>query len=162
MVYVLTPAAVPDCKAVIVVSLYQSIVNPASAVALIVAVSGVHLVAPTTVATVAGNAFTVATTAVRVAAAQFELFDSAKYVVVAAILGVVYVLLPVDNDVPPVAALYQLIVSSVPALADKFTVPVPHLTPFVTVAADGCAFTTPITIVRVADAHVVAVVTDPT
>jgi hypothetical protein len=77
MVNVLTPVTVPDCTGEAVVSAYQSIVNPANAVALIVAVSGVHLVAPVTVATCAGNAFTVATTAVRVAAGQFALFDSA-------------------------------------------------------------------------------------
>ena len=77
-------------------------------------------------------------------------------------LGVVKLLLAEANAVPPADAAYQLIVSSVPADADKLTVPVPHLDPAVTEAAEGCAFTVATTAVRVAEAHVVAVITDPT
>ena len=63
-------------------------------------------------------------------------------------LGVVK-LLPDPNNVPPVEALYHLIVP-VPD-ADKATVPVPHLAPSVPVGADGAAFTVAVTAVLVAD-----------
>ena len=63
-------------------------------------------------------------------------------------LGVVK-LLPDPNNVPPVEALYHLIVP-VPD-ADKLTVPVPHLTPSVPVGTDGTAFTVAVTAVLVAD-----------
>jgi hypothetical protein len=78
------------------------------------------------------------------------------------ILGVVKLLLDVARAVPAVAAAYQLIVSPAPADADNPTVPVPHLAADVPTANDGCAFTVATTAVRVAEAHVVAVITDPT
>ena len=55
------------------------------------------------------------------------------------ILGVVK-LVPVPNDVPPVAALYQLIVP-VLAAAVKFTVPVPQRLAGVLDVMVGIAFT---------------------
>ena len=53
------------------------------------------------------------------------------------------------NNVPPVDALYHLIVP-VPD-ADKLTVPVPHLAALVPEGADGAAFTVAVTAVLVAD-----------
>ena len=47
--------------------------------------------------------------------------------VVVAILGVVNEVLPEESAVPPEAAAYQSIVSPVPGVAVKVTVPVPHL-----------------------------------
>ena len=58
---------------------------------------------------------------------------------VAAIDGVVK-LFKVVNEVPPVATLYQLYVPDDP-LADKPTVPVPHLTLPIGDGATGIAFT---------------------
>ena len=52
-------------------------------------------------------------------------------------------LFPLPNNVPPVAASYHLIVP-VP-VADKPTVPVPHLAALVPVGADGTAFTVAVT-----------------
>ena len=72
------PVAVPLCKAIFVVeSAYQSIVIPAKAVALIVAVSCPHFVAFVIVATVAGKAFTVAITIVRLVEMHEPLFVAA-------------------------------------------------------------------------------------
>ena len=56
-------------------------------------------------------------------------------------------LFPVENNVPPVEALYHLIVP-VPD-ADKPTVPAPHLAALVPVGADGAAFTVAVTAVLV-------------
>ena len=70
-------------------------------------------------------------------------------------LGVVK-LFPMLNNVPPVEASYHLIVP-VP-VADKPTVPVPHLAPFVPVGADGAAFTVAVTAVLVADIQPVATI----
>ena len=73
-----TPVTVPDCNKVsFVESAYQLIVNPVEAVAEIVDVSVPHLVAFTTVVTAAGKAFTVAATAVLVAALQLAFLDVA-------------------------------------------------------------------------------------
>ena len=63
-------------------------------------------------------------------------------------LGVVK-LFPVDNKVPPVEALYHLIVP-VPD-ADNATVPVPHLAPSVPVGTDGTVLIVAVTAVLVAD-----------
>ena len=59
-------------------------------------------------------------------------------------LGVVNEVTPVppDNTVPPVAAAYQSMVSPVPGVAPKETVPVPQREPGVPVGADGVAATT--------------------
>ena len=121
------PVAVPLCKAIFVVeSAYQSIVMPAKAVALIVAVSCPHFVAFVIVATVAGKTFTVAITVVRVADSHEPLFAAAKYVVVIDIIGVVNVFEAVANKVPAVAAEYQLIACPFPGVAEIVVVPVPH------------------------------------
>jgi hypothetical protein len=48
---------------------------------------------------------------------------------------------PLANNVPPVSALYQSIVSPAPGVADNSTVPVPHLEPCVTEGAIGSGFT---------------------
>ena len=72
------PVAVPVCIVIVVVeSAYQSIVMPVKAVALIVAVSVPHLAAFVTVATVAGKAFTVAITIVRLVEMHEPLFVAA-------------------------------------------------------------------------------------
>ena len=65
-------------------------------------------------------------------------------------------LFPLLNNVPPVEASYHLIVP-VPD-ADKPTVPVPHLEPFVPEGADGTAFTVAVTAVLVADVQPVALI----
>ena len=62
--------------------------------------------------------------------------------------------MPLLNNVPDVEALYHLIVP-VP-VADKVTVPVPHLDAFVPVGADGIALTVAVTAVLVADIQPVA------
>ena len=49
-------------------------------------------------------------------------------------------LFEVANEVPPVATLYQLY-DPIDPLADKFTVPLPHLALLVVVGAAGIAFT---------------------
>ncbi len=54
-------------------------------------------------------------------------------------LGVVNVA-PVANDVPPVAALYQLIVPAL-AVAPNATIPVPHIAAGVLAVMVGTAFT---------------------
>ena len=70
-------------------------------------------------------------------------------------LGVVK-LFPLLNNVPPVEASYHLIVP-VPE-ADKPTVPVPHLAPFVAEGADGTAFTVAVAAVLVAEIQPVATI----
>ena len=73
-----TPVTVPDCnKLVAKESEYQLMVIPINAVAEMVEVSVPHFDAFTTVATVAGKAFTVAVTAVLVDETQIPLFASA-------------------------------------------------------------------------------------
>ena len=59
------------------------------------------------------------------------------------ILGVVNDVTPVPpvNTAPPDAAAYQSMVSPEPGVADRLTVPVPHLEPAVPVGAFGNAFT---------------------
>ena len=64
--------------------------------------------------------------------------------------------MPDPNNVPPVDALYHLIVP-VPD-ADKLTVPDPHLAPSVPIGADGTAFTVAVTAVLVADVQPVATI----
>jgi hypothetical protein len=76
--YLFIPVIVPACKTEEVVeSEYQLIVIPVEAVALNVMVSEPHFEALVTVVTAAGNAFTVAFTAVLVADAHPVFFDSA-------------------------------------------------------------------------------------
>ena len=55
---------------------------------------------------------------------------------------------PVANDVPPVAALYQLIVPAL-AVAPNTTVPVPHIAAGVLAVMVGMVFTTTVTAVDV-------------
>ena len=69
----------------------------------------------------------------------------AKYVVLLLSDGVVYEVDPLTSNVPPVGALYQSIVSPVPAVADKITVPAPHLEAPVPVGESGIAFTVAVT-----------------
>ena len=57
--------------------------------------------------------------------------------------------MPLLNNVPAVDAVYHLIVP-VP-VADKLTVPVPHLAALVPVGADGTVFIVAVTAVLVAD-----------
>ena len=59
-------------------------------------------------------------------------------------------LFPLPNNVPPVDAAYHLIVP-VP-VADKPTVPVPHLAALIPVGADGTAITVAVTAV-LSDTH---------
>ena len=78
VMYLLIPVNVPACNTVEVVeSEYQLIDIPVEAVALKVMVSEPHFEAFTTVVTVAGNAFMVATTAVIVDDEQPAFFASA-------------------------------------------------------------------------------------
>ena len=63
---------------------------------------------------------------------------------------------PLPNNVPPVDAAYHLIVP-VP-VADKSTVPVPHLAALVPVGADGTAITVAVTAVLVAETQPVEVI----
>ena len=63
---------------------------------------------------------------------------------------------PVPNDVPPVAALYQLIVPAL-AVAPNTTVPVPHIAAGVLAVMVGIAFTVAATDVLVAVVHPFAV-----
>lgn len=70
--------------------------------------------------------------------------------------GVVKLLEPDNNALPPVDAAYQSI--TFPAeLADKETVPVLHLLPFVPAGADGTAFTVAVTTVLEEDMQPVVV-----
>ena len=64
--------------------------------------------------------------------------------------------MPLLNNVPDVEALYHLIVP-VP-VADKVTVPVPHLAASVPVGVDGNALTVAVTAVLVADTQPVATI----
>ena len=66
-------------------------------------------------------------------------------------LGVVYVVDPLDSNVPPVDALYQSIVSPAPAVADKVTLPIPQFDAPVPVGVVGNEFTVATTAVRDAD-----------
>ena len=75
-------------------------------------------------------------------------------------LGVVKDVLLLNNGEPPVAAAYQSIVSPAAGVAEIFTVPVPHLTPFVPVGAAGGVLTVADTAVRVADTQPVVVFLD--
>ena len=79
---------------------------------------------------------------------------------VADILGVVNDVVP-DPPVktgPPDAAAYQSIVSPAPTLADRFTVPVPHLDPSTgLIGDDGGVFTVAVTATLVAEIHPVVV-----
>ena len=108
------------------------------------------------VAVAVGIAFTVATTDVLAAVVQPLAVASTKYVVVAVILGVVNDV-PVEILVPPVAALYQLIVPAL-AVAPNATVPVPQRLAGVLAVMVGTAFT----VTAIADAvslHAPAVIT---
>ena len=64
------------------------------------------------------------------------------------------------SAVPPVADAYQSMVSPVPALAEIFTVPVPHLDPFVPVGTEGIMLIVAVTTVLVADTQPVVVFLD--
>ena len=88
---------------------------------------------------------TVTITAVLVAETQpvVVFLDSAKYVVVVLILGVVNEVTPVppDNTEPPEEAAYQSIVLPETAVAERLTVPEPVRDPFTgLVGANGKAF----------------------
>ena len=76
------------------------------------------------------------------------------------ITGVVKLLLPVSNAVPPDAAAYQSMVLPEPGLAESETVPEPHLPPSVTVGAGGSVFKVATTAVRVAETQPVVVFLD--
>ena len=65
---------------------------------------------------------------------------------------------PVPNDVPPVAALYQLIVPAL-AVAPNTTVPVPHIAAGVLAVMVGMVFTITVTIVDVS-LHPLALLTN--
>ena len=69
--------------------------------------------------------------------------------VVLVILGVIKLVDPLNNNVPPVDASYHLMVP-VPD-ADNPTVPAPHLAALVPVGADGTVFIVAVTAVLVAD-----------
>jgi hypothetical protein len=73
-------------------------------------------------------------------------------VVVVEMLGVVNEVTPVPpvKTAPPDAAAYQSIVSPEPGVADRPTVPVPHLEPAVPVGAVGKAFTVVVILIEVA------------
>ena len=65
---------------------------------------------------------------------------------------------PVPNDVPPVAALYQLIVPAL-AVAPNTTVPVPHIAAGVLAVMVGMVFTITVTIIDVS-LHPLALLTN--
>ena len=73
-------------------------------------------------------------------------------------LGVVKLVTPVPlaRTDPPVAAAYQSIVSPVPTVAERRTVPVPHLAkgPVPAVGGPGAAVTVAVIAVRVAETQV--------
>ena len=73
-------------------------------------------------------------------------------------LGVVK-LFPLSNKVPPVDAEYHLMVPL--PVADKPTVPVPHLEALVPVGADGTAFTVAVIIVLFETHPVTALESNP-
>ena len=66
------------------------------------------------------------------------------------------------NAEPPAAAAYQLTLLPDVTVFVKLTTVVPHTGVLVTVGNVAVAFTVATTSVRVAEAHVVAVITDPT
>ena len=70
--------------------------------------------------------------------------------------GVVKLVVPVAKADPPEAAAYQSIVAPLLGVAEIFTVPVPHLEPFVPVDV-GNVFTVAVTAVLVAEIHPVVV-----
>ena len=72
-------------------------------------------------------------------------------------LGVVKLVDPLNNNVPPLDASYQSTVVPAALDAEIVTVPVPHLELPVPVGAVGTAFTVAITGVLVADTHPVVV-----
>jgi hypothetical protein len=72
--------------------------------------------------------------------------------VLAVILGVVNALV-VAKAVPNEAALNQAMVAPVGGVADKATVPVPHLDPAVTAGAAGAVVTVAVTATLVAETH---------
>ena len=67
--------------------------------------------------------------------------------------GVVNDVLPLSNKVPPEEAEYQSIVWPPPGVADKITVPVPHLETFVLVGNAGIVFIVATTAVLVEERH---------
>jgi hypothetical protein len=80
-------------------------------------------------------------------------------VVFAAILAVVYVAL-VDKAVPPVAAAYQATEPPTGAVADRVTVPGPHLATPTADGAVGNAFIVAITAMRVGETQPVLLLLD--
>ena len=68
-------------------------------------------------------------------------------------LGVVQLVDPLDNKVPPVEALYQSIVSPAAAVADNIILPVPQFVAPVPVGIDGNGLMVAITAVRVDEGH---------
>ena len=62
-----------------------------------------------------------------------------------------YDVLADNNAEPPEEAAYQSIVSPALGVAEIFTVPVPHLEPFVPLGAEGTVFIVAITAVLVAE-----------
>ena len=72
-------------------------------------------------------------------------------------LGVVQLVDPLNNNVPPVDALYQSIVSPAPGVADNVTVPVPHRDALVAIGIDGNALMVAVTATRDADVQLVVV-----
>lgn len=72
-------------------------------------------------------------------------------------LGVVKLAEPVASSVPPDAASYQSTVTPPATVADKATVPVPHLEALVPVGAAGTALTVAVTAVLVKELQPVIV-----
>ena len=68
-------------------------------------------------------------------------------------LGVVKLTEPVDNNIPPVEALYQSIVSPAPALADKITLPTPQDAASEPIGIEGNGLIVAMTAVREVDEH---------
>ena len=68
-----------------------------------------------------------------------------------------YEVLPDNNAAPPEEAAYQSIVSPAPGVEEIFTVPVPHLEPFVPEGAVGDVLTVAITATLVAETQFVVV-----
>ena len=79
------------------------------------------------------------------------LLASTQYEVVVLMIGVVK-LVPVPSTEPPVAALCQLMVPPL-EVACKVVIPVPHITPWVTLCIVGVEETTTVTANRVADSQ---------
>ena len=76
------------------------------------------------------------------------------------IVGVVNVVDPLNKGLPPDEAAYQSIVSPAPAVADKTTVPVPHLEPGVPEGVDGFVLTVAVTETLVRDTQPVVAFLD--